>query len=79
MTLSATAKGLKKADTTVTFVEKERFCMHCSNKMPFTAKRCPACGRSPPAGVDTKTCKNCSAVIPAVAKFCPECGAGQPE
>jgi len=77
--LWAMAKGLESSDTIVRFVEKERFCMHCSAKMPFTSTRCPECGRSPPAGVDTKVCKNCSAVIPAVAKFCPECGAGQPD
>ena len=77
--LSATAKGLERADTTVTFVEKQRFCMHCGNKMPFTSKYCPECGKSPPAGVDTRACKNCESVIPAVAKFCAECGANQPE
>ena len=77
--LSATAKGLKRADTTVTFMEKQRFCMHCGNKMSFTSKYCPECGKSPPAGVDTKACKNCNAVIPAVANFCAECGASQPK
>jgi PKD repeat protein/RNA polymerase subunit RPABC4/transcription elongation factor Spt4 len=78
-TVSATAKGLDRAVITVAFREKKRYCMHCGTKMPFTSKRCPECGKSPPAGVDTKACKNCNAVIPAVAKFCAECGASQPK
>ena len=78
-TVSADAKGLDRAVITVTFREKKRYCMHCGTKMPFTSKRCPDCGRSPPAGVDTKACKNCNAVIPVVANFCAECGASQPE
>jgi len=77
--LSATAKGLDRADTTVTFIEKQRFCMHCGAKMQFTAKYCAECGNSPPSGVDTKACKNCNAVIPTVANFCAECGASQPK
>jgi PKD repeat protein/ribosomal protein L40E len=78
-TVSADAKNLDRAVITVTFLEKKRYCMHCGSKMTLTAKRCPQCGKSPPAGVDTKTCKNCEAVIPAVANFCAECGASQPK
>jgi len=79
VTLSADAKGLGSAVMTLVFTEKKRYCMHCGAKVHFTAKRCPECDRSPPAGVDTKTCKNCDAVIPVVAKFCGECGARQPD
>jgi len=78
-TVSADAKDLNRAVVAVVFLEKKRYCMHCGSKMAFTAKRCPVCGKSPPAGVDTKTCKNCEAVIPVVAKFCAECGASQPK
>jgi len=78
-TVSADAKGLDSAVITVTFREKKRYCMNCGTKMPFISKRCPYCGRSPPAGVDTKVCKNCNAVIPVVANFCAECGASQPK
>jgi ribosomal protein L40E len=79
VTVSARARGLKTASATLSFVEKKRFCMHCGVLIPFKATRCPKCGKTPPAGVDTKTCKNCNSVIPVVAKFCSECGAGQPE
>jgi YVTN family beta-propeller protein len=79
VTVSASALGLKTMSTTLNFVEKKRFCMHCGVLIPFRAKRCPKCGMTPPAGFDTKVCKNCKAVIPVVAKFCSECGAGQPE
>jgi len=79
VTLSADVKGLKSTSITVTFKEKKRYCMHCGAKIAFTAKRCPECGKTPPAGVDTKTCKNCKEVIPIVAKFCSECGASQPK
>jgi len=78
-TLSAKVENLESTSITVTFMEKKRYCMHCGTKMAFVAKRCPECGKSPPAGVDTKTCKNCNAVIPVVAKFCAECGASQPK
>jgi PKD repeat protein/RNA polymerase subunit RPABC4/transcription elongation factor Spt4 len=78
-TVSVDAKDLDRAVVAVVFLEKKRYCMHCGSKMAFTAKRCPVCGKSPPAGVDTKTCKNCEAVIPVVAKFCAECGASQPK
>jgi ribosomal protein L40E len=78
-TVSANAFGLKTMSITLNFVEKKRFCMHCGVLIPFKATRCTKCGRTPPAGLDTKVCKNCSAVIPVVAKFCSECGAGQPE
>ncbi len=78
-TLSAKVEDLESTSITVTFMEKKRYCMHCGTKMAFSAKRCPECGKSPPAGVDTKTCKNCKAVIPVVAKFCAECGASQPK
>ncbi len=78
-TLSAKVEDLESTSTTVTFMEKKRYCMLCGTKVPFTSKRCPECGKSPPAGVDTKACKNCNAVIPVVAKFCSECGASQPK
>jgi ribosomal protein L40E len=79
ITISASALGLQSISTTLNFTEKKRFCMHCGAMMPFKATRCPKCGKTPPAGFDTKVCKNCSAVIPVVAKFCSDCGAGQPE
>jgi ribosomal protein L40E len=79
VTISASAFGLKTMNTTLNFAEKKRFCMHCGVLIPFRATRCTKCGRTPPAGLDTKACKNCNAVIPVVAKFCSECGAGQPE
>ena len=78
-TLSAKVENLESTNITVTFMEKKRYCMLCGAKVPFTSKRCPECGKSPPAGVDTKACKNCNSVIPVVAKFCAECGASQPE
>jgi ribosomal protein L40E/flagellar basal body-associated protein FliL len=77
VTVSASAVGLTAIGTTLNFAEKKRFCMLCGAMMPFRAARCPKCGRTPPAGLDTKVCKNCNAVIPVVAKFCSECGAGQ--
>jgi YVTN family beta-propeller protein len=79
VTVSASGLGLKTMSTTINFLEKKRFCMHCGALIPFRATRCPKCGRTPPAGLDTKVCKNCNAVVPVVAKFCSECGAGQPE
>jgi ribosomal protein L40E len=78
VTVSASAFGLSMS-MTLNFVEKKRFCMHCGVLIPFRAVRCPKCGKTPPAGLDTKVCKNCNGVIPVVAKFCSECGAGQPE
>ena len=77
--LSANVEDLGSTSITVTFMEKKRYCMHCGSKMSFGAKRCLQCGKSPPAGVDTKSCENCNAVIPVVAKFCAECGARQPK
>jgi len=77
--LTATSKGLKDTKSAVTFKEKKRYCMHCGEVMAYTARVCSKCGRTPPAGVDTKVCRNCSSVIPTVAKFCSECGASQPE
>jgi YVTN family beta-propeller protein len=79
VTVSANALGLKSMSITLNFVEKKRFCMHCGVLIPFRATRCTKCGKTPPAGLDTKVCKNCNAVVPVVAKFCSECGAGQPE
>ena len=78
-TLSAIVEDLGSTSVTVTFMEKKRYCMHCGSKMSLAAKHCSVCGKSPPAGVDTKACKNCNAVIPVVAKFCAECGAAQPD
>jgi len=78
-TLSAIVEDLGSTNVTVTFMEKKRYCMHCGKKMAYTAKKCSDCGKSPPAGVDTKVCNNCKAVIPIVANFCPECGASQPK
>jgi RNA polymerase subunit RPABC4/transcription elongation factor Spt4 len=51
--------------------------MHCGAIMPPGAQACLNCGKTPPAGVDTKVCQNCKCVVPALAKFCSECGAGQ--
>jgi RNA polymerase subunit RPABC4/transcription elongation factor Spt4 len=77
--IAATSKGLKDTKGAVTFKEKKRYCMHCGEVMAYTARVCSKCGRTPPAGVDTKVCRNCTSVIPIVAKFCSECGASQPE
>jgi RNA polymerase subunit RPABC4/transcription elongation factor Spt4 len=77
--VSAVAKGLRSAETTLNFIEKKRYCMHCGAIMPPKAKACQNCGKSPPAGVDTKVCHNCKSVIPVVAKFCSECGTAQKE
>gem|GEM_PF-1175545 len=77
--VTASSKGLKSGEVTVTFKEKKRYCMHCGERMPLDAKVCPSCGRAPPSGVDVKVCPNCGAIIPEVAKFCRDCGARQPE
>ena len=77
--VSAEADGLKGVTITLNFLEKKRYCMHCGAIMPSKAKACQNCGKTPPAGVDTKVCQNCKAVIPIVAKFCSECGSGQKE
>jgi ribosomal protein L40E len=77
--VSADAEGLKSVTITLNFVEKKRYCMHCGALMPSKAKCCQNCGKSPPAGVDTKVCHNCKSVIPIVAKFCSECGSSQKE
>jgi len=42
--VSAKAKGLKRADTTVEFVEKPRFCMGCGSRMAVMDKKCGKCG-----------------------------------
>jgi RNA polymerase subunit RPABC4/transcription elongation factor Spt4 len=75
--LAADATGLDSIDIKLNFTEKRRYCMHCGTMMTVNAKACQNCGKTPPAGVDTKLCPNCESVIPVVAKFCSECGAGQ--
>jgi PKD repeat protein len=75
--ISANADGLKSITVTLNFTERTRYCMHCGTMMSIKDKACKNCGRSPPAGDDTKPCQSCQAVIPIVAKFCSECGAGQ--
>jgi hypothetical protein len=75
--LAADASGLESIDIKLNFTEKPRYCMHCGTMMKLNGKACQNCGKTPPAGVDTKVCSNCESVIPAVAKFCAECGAGQ--
>jgi ribosomal protein L40E/plastocyanin len=77
--VSAEADGLKGVTITLNFLEKKRYCMHCGAIMPSKAKSCQNCGKTPPAGVDTKVCHNCKSVIPIVAKFCSECGSSQKE
>jgi len=77
--VSTTARGLEGASTTLTFVEKKRYCMHCGTRMVLDSNRCPNCGREPPSGVDVKACPNCQEIIPTVARFCSACGASQPE
>jgi PKD repeat protein/ribosomal protein L40E len=77
--IKAKAEGLKSVTITLNFTERTRYCMHCGAIMPLKAKACTKCGKTPPAGVDTKTCHNCESVIPLVAKFCSECGTGQKE
>ncbi len=76
--VTASARDLTGAQTTVYFTEKKRYCMICGQRMPVDAKACPNCGSVPPSGADTKVCPNCGSVIPIVAKFCKECGASQP-
>ena len=76
--VAAASKGVPRAITSLTFVEKKRYCMHCGTRMPLGVNRCPKCGREPPSGVDVKACPNCSEVIPTVAQFCSNCGANQP-
>jgi len=73
------SESMKETRTEVVFAEKPRYCMHCGAKISYADRRCPKCGKAPPAGVDTKLCKNCNSVIPIIAKFCSECGASQPE
>ena len=75
--LAADASGLDSIDIKLNFTEKPRYCMHCGTMTQLNAKSCQNCGKTPPAGVDTKSCPNCESVIPVVAKFCSECGAGQ--
>jgi RNA polymerase subunit RPABC4/transcription elongation factor Spt4 len=75
--LAADARGLDSIDIKLNFKEKPRYCMHCGSPMSLKAKVCENCGKSPPAGVDTKVCHNCKSVIPVVAKYCSECGTGQ--
>jgi len=75
--VSADAEGLKSITITLNFTERTRYCMHCGTQMSIKDKACRNCGKTPPAGADTKTCQNCQVVIPIVAKFCSECGAGQ--
>jgi N-acetylneuraminic acid mutarotase/PKD repeat protein/RNA polymerase subunit RPABC4/transcription elongation factor Spt4 len=77
--VATAARGLEGTSTTLTFVEKKRYCMHCGTRMPVDVNRCPRCGREPPSGVDVKACPNCGEVIPKVAGFCSACGASQPE
>jgi len=77
--VSAESKGLKGASTSLTFVERKRYCMHCGTRMMLDVNICPKCGRAPPSGVDVKVCPGCGEVIPIVAKFCSNCGARQPE
>jgi len=83
--VSAKAKGLKRADTTVEFVEKPRFCMGCGSRMAVMDKKCGKCGASAAqfTGI-AKVCKNCerngkTTYLPATAEFCSECGASQPK
>lgn len=78
VTLTAVGRGLKRATTSLEFVEKKRYCMHCGTRMSLEDNLCPKCGRAPPSGVDVKVCPNCGEVIPTVAKFCNACGAKQP-
>ncbi len=75
--VATTARGLESTSTTLTFVEKKRYCMHCGTRMPLDVTRCPKCEREPPSGVDVKKCPNCGEVIPKVAGFCSSCGASQ--
>jgi YVTN family beta-propeller protein len=75
--VSVNAEGLKSITITLNFTERNRYCMHCGTQMSLKDKSCRNCGKSPPAGADTKACQSCQEVIPAVAKFCSECGAGQ--
>jgi PKD repeat protein/RNA polymerase subunit RPABC4/transcription elongation factor Spt4 len=75
--VATAARGLEGTSTTLTFVEKKRYCMHCGTRMPVDVNRCPRCGREPPSGVDVKACPNCGEVIPKVAGFCSACGASQ--
>jgi len=77
--VSAEADGLKGVTITLNFLERKRYCLHCGALMPSRARACENCGKTPPAGVDTKVCHNCGYVIPNVAKFCSECGSGQKE
>ncbi|BAI60398.1 hypothetical protein MCP_0326 [Methanocella paludicola SANAE] len=55
----------------------KRFCMNCGSPMTLDAQSCPACGKNPPSGVDTKQCMTCGTVIPEQAQFCHKCGAMQ--
>jgi N-acetylneuraminic acid mutarotase/PKD repeat protein/RNA polymerase subunit RPABC4/transcription elongation factor Spt4 len=75
--VATAARGLEGTSTTLTFVEKKRYCMHCGTRMLVDVNRCPRCGREPPSGVDVKACPNCGEVIPKVAGFCSACGASQ--
>jgi len=75
--VATAARGLEGTSTTLTFIEKKRYCMHCGTRMPLAVTRCPKCGREPPSGVDVKSCPNCGEIIPKVAGFCSACGASQ--
>lgn len=55
----------------------KRFCMNCGAPMSLDAQSCPACGKNPPSGVDTKQCMTCGTVIPEQALFCHKCGSMQ--
>lgn len=75
--LSAKADNLESMAINLVFVNRRRYCMHCGSIMEPKAKICARCGKSPPAGKDTKECHSCGSVIPVVARFCSECGTAQ--
>jgi cyclophilin family peptidyl-prolyl cis-trans isomerase/ribosomal protein L40E len=71
------SEGYEQLTINVNFMERLRYCMHCGASNSSGAKVCRICGKSPPAGLDTKVCENCQNVLPIIARFCNECGAGQ--